>query len=303
MHFVLRLTCKWCLRVCAQLIASINASAIQSQRRLTFTLFFFFCSIPTRMVYHNLKTKTQIQRETIPDLKRSASQTRARLSILHRPRGLRCQSPGWWDQASQTNRPVGALQNLAVRRSCPGSTCAIWRGFESLCSKSLSYRLSSGCEILALDFTLSLNLDSFAPKLMVLVVLPLLQGTCKMGAVEQEMTVVDPDMRVKGLQNIRIVDASIFPVQSFPILSNPPPLLSRVHNSDQPQTFSFNCENQTYFFNRAWSVSIPWSQLSWSAKKQAIWSWRTTTQPPANSKHAYRPALWQLFCYLVHFIT
>ncbi|KAA1113483.1 hypothetical protein PGT21_032383 [Puccinia graminis f. sp. tritici] len=36
-------------------------------------------------------------------------------------------------------------------------------------------------------------------------------GTCKMGAVEQEMTVVDPDMRVKGLKNIRIVDASIFP--------------------------------------------------------------------------------------------
>jgi choline dehydrogenase-like flavoprotein len=36
-----------------------------------------------------------------------------------------------------------------------------------------------------------------------------------MGSLDQEMTVVDPNMKVKGLKNIRIIDASIFPVEFF----------------------------------------------------------------------------------------
>ena len=35
--------------------------------------------------------------------------------------------------------------------------------------------------------------------------------TCKMGAVDDETAVVDPQLRLRGLDNIRIADASIFP--------------------------------------------------------------------------------------------
>lgn len=36
-------------------------------------------------------------------------------------------------------------------------------------------------------------------------------GTCKMGAIEDQWSVVDPNLKIKGLKNIRVVDASIFP--------------------------------------------------------------------------------------------
>ena len=36
-------------------------------------------------------------------------------------------------------------------------------------------------------------------------------GTCRMGARDHPMTVVDPQLRVKGVQHLRVADASIFP--------------------------------------------------------------------------------------------
>ncbi|WP_019548715.1 GMC family oxidoreductase [Streptomyces sulphureus] len=36
-------------------------------------------------------------------------------------------------------------------------------------------------------------------------------GTCRMGAVDDELAVVDPELRVRGLEGIRIADASVFP--------------------------------------------------------------------------------------------
>ena len=40
------------------------------------------------------------------------------------------------------------------------------------------------------------------------------QGTCKMGGSDDPMSVVDSKLRVKGIRNLRIVDASVFPVST-----------------------------------------------------------------------------------------
>jgi choline dehydrogenase len=37
-------------------------------------------------------------------------------------------------------------------------------------------------------------------------------GTCRMGAADDPMAVVDPQLRVRGMDGLRIVDASVFPV-------------------------------------------------------------------------------------------
>ena len=37
-------------------------------------------------------------------------------------------------------------------------------------------------------------------------------GTCKMGLIDDITTVVDPELRVKGIKRLRIVDGSVMPV-------------------------------------------------------------------------------------------
>jgi choline dehydrogenase-like flavoprotein len=36
-------------------------------------------------------------------------------------------------------------------------------------------------------------------------------GTCRMGAVDDELAVVDPELRLRGVSGVRIADASVFP--------------------------------------------------------------------------------------------
>ncbi|CAF4118175.1 unnamed protein product, partial [Adineta steineri] len=36
-------------------------------------------------------------------------------------------------------------------------------------------------------------------------------GTCKMGKEQDEMTVVTPDTKVRGVKGLRVIDASIMP--------------------------------------------------------------------------------------------
>lgn len=36
-------------------------------------------------------------------------------------------------------------------------------------------------------------------------------GTCKMGAADDQLAVVDPELKIRGLSGIRIADASVFP--------------------------------------------------------------------------------------------
>ena len=41
-------------------------------------------------------------------------------------------------------------------------------------------------------------------------------GTCRMGSADDPMAVVDPDLRVRGLRNLRIADAGVFPTMPSP---------------------------------------------------------------------------------------
>ncbi|KAG0150621.1 hypothetical protein CROQUDRAFT_87816 [Cronartium quercuum f. sp. fusiforme G11] len=58
------------------------------------------------------------------------------------------------------------------------------------------------------------ELNSYARKVAHTVYHP--AGTCKMGDVADQMAVVDPSLKIRGLSNVRIVDASVFPTMVTP---------------------------------------------------------------------------------------
>jgi choline dehydrogenase-like flavoprotein len=39
-------------------------------------------------------------------------------------------------------------------------------------------------------------------------------GTCRMGAVTDELAVVDPELRLRGFTNVRVADASVLPTMT-----------------------------------------------------------------------------------------
>lgn len=59
------------------------------------------------------------------------------------------------------------------------------------------------------DVTSDADLDAYARATATTVYHPL--GTCKMGAEKDETAVVDPELRVKGVEGLRVVDASVMP--------------------------------------------------------------------------------------------
>ncbi len=59
------------------------------------------------------------------------------------------------------------------------------------------------------DVTSDADLDAYARATATTVYHPL--GTCRMGAESDETTVVDPELRVKGVEGLRVVDASVMP--------------------------------------------------------------------------------------------
>lgn len=46
------------------------------------------------------------------------------------------------------------------------------------------------------------------------------EGTCRMGGTDDQLAVVDPELRVRGLDGLRIADASVFPTPGQWILRN-----------------------------------------------------------------------------------
>ena len=53
------------------------------------------------------------------------------------------------------------------------------------------------------------DLDAHVRRTMITVHHPV--GTCKMGTADDPMAVVDSELRVRGVQNLRVVDASVMP--------------------------------------------------------------------------------------------
>lgn len=68
-------------------------------------------------------------------------------------------------------------------------------------------------------------------------------GTCKMGNTEDQMTVVDPELRVKGFKNLRVIDASVMP-SLIGGNTNAPTIMIAERASDLIKDHYANLDNQ-----------------------------------------------------------
>ncbi|MCH2248449.1 MAG: choline dehydrogenase [Cognatishimia sp.] len=79
-------------------------------------------------------------------------------------------------------------------------------------------------------------------------------GTCRMGAVEDPMSVVDSDCRVIGVDNLRVADSSIFPRIANGNL-NGPSIMTGEKASDHILGRSLPAANDQPWFNPNWETS------------------------------------------------
>ncbi|OIQ45933.1 MAG: choline dehydrogenase [Roseobacter sp. MedPE-SW] len=79
-------------------------------------------------------------------------------------------------------------------------------------------------------------------------------GTCKMGAVDDPMAVVDPECRVIGVEGLRVADSSIFPRITNGNL-NGPSIMTGEKASDHILGRRLPASNAEPWFNRNWQES------------------------------------------------
>ncbi|MCK5500551.1 MAG: choline dehydrogenase [Tritonibacter mobilis] len=79
-------------------------------------------------------------------------------------------------------------------------------------------------------------------------------GTCKMGAVDDPMAVVDPECRVIGVEGLRVADSSIFPRITNGNL-NGPSIMTGVKASDHILGRRLPSSNAEPWFNPDWETS------------------------------------------------
>ncbi|MEP3275357.1 MAG: choline dehydrogenase [Stappiaceae bacterium] len=80
-------------------------------------------------------------------------------------------------------------------------------------------------------------------------------GTCKMGAAEDDMAVVDPECRVIGVDGLRVVDSSIFPQITNGNLNAPSIMVGERAADMILNKTPLPASNQTPWINPAWHAS------------------------------------------------
>ncbi|MGB0912780.1 MAG: GMC oxidoreductase, partial [Phaeobacter italicus] len=79
-------------------------------------------------------------------------------------------------------------------------------------------------------------------------------GTCKMGAADDPMSVVDPECRVIGVDGLRVADSSIFPRITNGNL-NGPSIMTGEKASDHILGRRLPSSNAQAWFNPNWETS------------------------------------------------
>ncbi|AAL52562.1 choline dehydrogenase [Brucella melitensis bv. 1 str. 16M] len=80
-------------------------------------------------------------------------------------------------------------------------------------------------------------------------------GTCKMGAVDDPMAVVDPECRVIGVEGLRVADSSIFPRITNGNLNGPSIMVGEKASGHILGRTPLARSNQEPWINPRWQVS------------------------------------------------